>query len=230
MLDMSHGSDAVASAYVPSSWVSLLCKGVRLHIKMMVRVLKTCQQPPCELPLTSPFSFFHNYYFIIIHFLDLPPWSDLYLLFSPPFLCCFNHRFVLQYYSMMNENPSKLYHFYSEDSHFCHTEDPSGRADVVHGLDGIRKRVGELNFDNNTNIDLSDGAYDVQESFSNPSASSIIVVVTGHFSKKDTSPSPFTHTFMLAKLAVRFVFELPHFHAWCDTQQFSNLSFLLSVS
>ena len=106
---------------------------------------------------------------------------------------------------MMNNNPSELHRFYTEDSQFCHTEDPSGRAHVVHGLDAIQKRVGELNFDNNTNIDLSDGAYDVQESLANPQTSSILVVVTGHFSKKEQSPSPFTHTFMLAKPEVRRV-------------------------
>lgn len=104
--------------------------------------------------------------------------------------------FVKQYYDMMARNPQELHRFYTEESQFCHAEDPNEDSATVKGVTAIRKRVGELNL-LSSQVDLSEGAYDVQESFANVSA--ILVVVTGHFSKKDCAASPFTHTFVLAK-------------------------------
>lgn len=105
--------------------------------------------------------------------------------------------FVKQYYDMMATNPSELYRFYTEASQFCHTEDPSGVAEYFSGLNAIRERIDKANLLECV-VDLSDGAYDVQVHDVGSSVS-ILVIVTGHFSKKDTSPTPFAHTFILAK-------------------------------
>ena len=95
---------------------------------------------------------------------------------------------------MMARKPSELHRFYTEESQFCHTEDSSGIAKSVSGLSAISETIETANLFE-CNVDLSDGAYDVQE---NAGSGSILVVVTGHFSKKDNTPGPFTHTFLLA--------------------------------
>ncbi len=122
----------------------------------------------------------------------------LYLFFS---------SFVKQFYDMLARNPSELHRFYTEDSSFSHAEHPSEPTCTVKGVDAIRKRVAELNL-LNAHVDLSEGAYDVQDSFS--SVAAILVVVTGRFSLNNAQPSPFTHTFVLAKPEVRihYIFAL----------------------
>jgi len=111
-------------------------------------------------------------------------------------LSAFPSSFVKQFYDMLARNPSELHRFYTEESSFCHAEHPSEPTTTVKGMDAIRKRVAELNL-LNAHVDLSEGAYDVQESFANVAA--ILVVVTGHFSLNNAQPNPFTHTFVLAK-------------------------------
>lgn len=102
--------------------------------------------------------------------------------------------FIKQFYEMMSKNPSELHKFYSDESHFLHSED-SQKQESVCGTDAIREHISHLNL-TGAIVDVSGGTVDVQRFDDN----GIVVVVTGHFSFQwnPEVKQPFIQTFFLA--------------------------------
>lgn len=102
--------------------------------------------------------------------------------------------FIKLYYQVLSTNPSELYKFYMDNSHFMHTETQQPGISVT-GLENIRVAVNQLRL-RRARVDLSNGSIDAQRTPAtvSPSANGaannsggVMVVVSGQY----TPPPPF---------------------------------------
>lgn len=102
--------------------------------------------------------------------------------------------FIKLYYQVLSTNPSELYKFYMDNSHFMHTETQQPGISVT-GLENIRVAVNKLRL-RGARVDLSNGSIDAQRTPAtvSPTANGaannsggVMVVVSGQY----TPPAPF---------------------------------------
>jgi len=102
--------------------------------------------------------------------------------------------FVLKYYTMLNNDPSNLFHFYREHSGFTYgyeEESKQTSEDTIQGLENIKKKIKSLEFEN-CSVSLS--VVDCQES----QGDGVLVSVIGALSNKGKPFQRFIQVFFLA--------------------------------
>jgi len=101
------------------------------------------------------------------------------------------NTFVLQYYTLLNTNPSKLFHFYKERSMLTHGYEDGEAAEVFMGQENISKKFQSLGL-NQCTVTLS--VVDCQHSENG----GILIMVLGSMCPKGDVPKKFVQTFYLA--------------------------------
>jgi len=113
---------------------------------------------------------------------------------SNPSPASVGNKFVLSYYTYMNQNSQSLRHFYKDNSLLTHGSESSFGSveETVSGVEEINKKIQKLDF-RDCKVTLS--VVDCQASQSG----GIIVVVVGYLSNNGENPRKFVQTFFLAE-------------------------------
>jgi len=104
------------------------------------------------------------------------------------------NRFVLKYYTVLNQKPTSLHQFYKANSSFTFgLEDESNTTpeDAVIGSENIGKKIDSLDFHD---CKVSLAVVDCQDSLNG----GVLVTVIGYLSNKGETPRKFVQTFFLA--------------------------------
>eukprot|EP01114_Cavostelium_apophysatum_P005048 TRINITY_DN1562_c0_g1_i1.p1 TRINITY_DN1562_c0_g1~~TRINITY_DN1562_c0_g1_i1.p1 ORF type:complete len:470 (-),score=125.71 TRINITY_DN1562_c0_g1_i1:1379-2788(-) len=104
------------------------------------------------------------------------------------------NNFVLKYYTMLNQEPRNLAHFYGEKSVLTHgyeDEEKQTINDTVTGPESIRQKIESLGF---TNCSVSLSVVDCQDSLNE----SVFIFVSGSISNNGSPHQKFVQTFLLA--------------------------------
>jgi len=101
------------------------------------------------------------------------------------------NRFVVKYYTMLNERPQTLFHFYKDNSTMTHMHEDSTTEEIVTGKENINKKIQSLNYQDCT---VKITALDAQVS----EGGGVLISVIGEMSNKGEPGRRFVHTFFLA--------------------------------
>jgi len=111
---------------------------------------------------------------------------------SPSTVSVVGHKFVLKYYTRLNNSPQTLFHFYKERSSFTHGyEGDLQSEETVVGLENINRKIQSLNFQDSF-VSLS--VVDCQES----QDGGILIMVLGSLTGIGQQTKKFAQTFFLA--------------------------------
>jgi len=98
--------------------------------------------------------------------------------------------FLMKYYTIMNNAPQTLFHFYKDESVFTHGYE-DGVQQTVFGQKNIHEKITSLGY-KDCKVSLS--VVDCQQSLGD----GVLVVAFGHISNKGEAPRKFIQTFFLA--------------------------------
>jgi len=99
--------------------------------------------------------------------------------------------FLMKYYTMLNQNPQSLFHFYKDNSVFTHGNEDLNEEETVYGKEAIGKKIFSLGFqDCKVSLSVVDSQVSVD--------GGVIITVIGAISNKGETPKKFLQTFFLA--------------------------------
>jgi len=129
---------------------------------------------------------------------------------SSPSPASVGNKFVVSYFTHMNQNPQSLQNFYEENSVFTHGSERTfgSSEETVFGIEEINKKIENLDF-RDAKVTLS--VVDCQAS-----NNGVIVLVVGHLSNKGESSRKFVQTFFLTEQQKGVYFVLNNVFRYLD--------------
>lgn len=90
--------------------------------------------------------------------------------------------FLMKYYTMLNQNPQSLFHFYKDNSVFTHGNEDLNEEETVYGKEAIGKKIFSLGYqDCKVSLSVVDSQVSVD--------GGVIITVIGAISNKGETPS-----------------------------------------